>query len=102
MAHSGLCQVEQVRGGGDAPALGHGQKIEIIEKRHRETSLHGGSTASCTISGTGTLCKRGGAAADASKSQTQARLAGDHYVINDSKIFSSRTAPKRVCSLSSP
>lgn len=41
------------------------------------------------------------AGSDASKSQTQARLAGDHYVINDSKIFSSRTAPKRACSLSS-
>lgn len=136
--------------------------------------MHGGSTASCLISGTGTLYKRGGAAADpfksdqlstaicaeerakacastsdimaghtlccvpilehgteeqkrkylpmlttggvlggmgitepnagsdASKSQTQARLAGDHYVINDSKIFSSRTAPKRACSSSSP
>lgn len=136
--------------------------------------MHGGSTASCIISGSGTLCKRGGAAADpfkseqlsaaicaeelakacastsdimaghtlccvpilehgteeqkrkylpmlttggvlggmgitepnavsdASKSQTQARLAGDHYVINDSKICSSRTAPKRACSSSSP
>lgn len=42
------------------------------------------------------------AGSDASKSQTQARLAGDHYVINDSKIFSSRTAPKRACSSSSP
>lgn len=69
MAHGGLCQVEQVRGGGDAPALGHGQKVEIIEKRYRETSLHGGSKASCIISGTGTLCKRGGAAADPFKSE---------------------------------
>lgn len=42
------------------------------------------------------------AGSDASKSQTQARLAGDHYVINDSKIFSSRAAPKRACSSSSP
>ena len=42
------------------------------------------------------------AGSDASKSQTQTRLAGDHYVINDSKIFSSRTAPKRACSSSSP
>ena len=42
------------------------------------------------------------AGSDASKSQTQARLAGDHYVINDSKIFSSRTVPKRACSSSSP
>lgn len=42
------------------------------------------------------------AGSDASKSQTRARLAGDHYVINDSKIFSSRTAPKRACSSSSP
>ena len=42
------------------------------------------------------------AGSDASKPQTQARLAGDHYVINDSKICSSRTAPKRACSSSSP
>lgn len=42
------------------------------------------------------------AGSDASKSQTQARLAGDHYVINDSKICSSRTASKRACSSSSP
>ena len=75
------------------PILEHG--TEEQKRRYLPMLTTGG-----VLGGMGITEPNAGSAA--SKSQTQARLAGDHYVINDSKICSSRTAPKRACSSSSP